>query len=281
MIRFTMQVALVWFVAFSAAQAVDGAVARATDGAVERSSLFSLKPADVIEDAGVITITSGNSARTESFESVRHSDGTRTITSVITSYPADRPTGPDHEYRVEGRWVYDVNGVTTNAYGLGVYSSLLAEVEITARRPRAAISVSVGDQDRTVSVPCGQDCLIDLSPSVMAMFTVTRQFDVDSKESKSFNWIGQALNVDRALTEGGGSTVRLHALHPFGDLKVLQFLFFETLPGDDYAAPLEAAFNLYVDADHRPLAFATSRGTTAVRSGYENVMELFPPIFND
>lgn len=263
MIRFAIHVVLAWVAVFS--------VAVAMKQSVERSSLFSLEPGDAVEDAGVITIVSGNSTRTESFESVRHSDGTRTITSIIT--------GPNREYRVEGRWVYDANGLTTRAYGLGAYNGLPAEVEITAHRPSAAISVSVGGQGRTVTVPCDQDCLIDLSPSVMAMFTATRQVDADSKETESFKWIGQALHVDRTLTEAGGSDVRLHATHRLDDLQVLQFLFFETLPGDDHAAPSEAAFSLYVDADYRPLAFATSRGTTAVRRGYESVMQRFPPVF--
>lgn len=265
MFRFAILFFAVWVGMFS--------LAHARDSHVERSSLFSLSPTDVIEDAGVITITSGRSVRTEFFETVKHRDGGRTTTSIIK--------GPGGTYRVEGRWVYDAAGSTLSANGLGAYHDLPAKVDITASRPSATITVNVNGQARAITAPCGADCLIDLSPSVMAMFNVTRQFDAGATDQKNFQWIGQALHRDQTLTAGGGSDVRLHATHVHGDINVMQFLFFETLPGDQHAAPTEAAFNLYVDGDHRPLAFATSRGTQAVRSGYESVMQQFPPVFGD
>lgn len=243
------------------------------EATVERSSLFSLNAGDVIEDAGTITVISKASSRTEAFETIRHQDGTRTITSVMTD--------SDGAYRVEGRWSYDDTGLTSLAQGRGSYNGVPVEVEIATDPPTATLSVKVGGQERTVTTPCSEDCFIDLSPSVMAMFAITRQFTANSQDTKSFQWIGQALHRDVTLTEGGRSDVRLHGTHTLHGLTVLQFLFYETLPGAENAEAVEAAFNLYVDATYRPLAFATSRGTIATRSGFETVIQSLPPVFNE
>lgn len=226
---------------------------------------------DVLEDAGTITVVSETSTRTEAFETVRHEDGTRTTTSVIT----DRGGA----FRVEGRWSYDADGRSTGAKGIGSHGGAPVDVEIAAHRPTATISINSRNGKRTITAPCGTSCFIDLSPSVMAMFSITRQFEADSIDARSYQWIGQALHRDMTLTQGGGSKVRLHAVKTLDGLTVLQFMFFETLPGAESSASSEAAFNLYVDADHRPLAFVANRGTMGLRAGYENIPQLIPPVF--
>ncbi len=239
----------------------------------ERSALFKLNKDDVLEDSGVITVFSKSSTRIEAFETVRHRDGGWTTTSVITDL--DRP------YRVEGRWSYDSEGRSTEAHGLGAYDGTPARVAITVVRPTATVQVDVGDETRVVTASCGRTCFVDLSPSVMAMFSITRQFEANSTEAQSFQWIGQALHVDRTLLEGGSSDVNLHSIHQLDKLEVLQFVFRETLPGDEDAGAMQASFNLYVDSDHRPLAFVIRGGTRGVRAGYDFILEMFPPFFDD
>ena len=249
------------------------AMAAVASSETERSSLFEMNQGDVLEDSGVFTVFSKSATRVEVFETVRHSDGGWTTTSIITD--RGRP------YRVEGRWSYDPEGHSIEAHGLGAYDGTPARVAITVERPTATIQVDMGDDTRAVSASCGSTCFVDLSPSVMAMFSITRQFDANSTEPRSFQWIGQALHVDRTLLEGGSSDVRLHSVYQNDNLKILQFVFRETLPGDEDTGATKASFNLYVDSDRRPLAFAGRGGTKGSRAGYEFVTERFPPFFDD
>lgn len=249
------------------------AIGPAVSAEVERSVLFELVDGDVLEDSGVITVSSKASTRTEVFETVRHGDGGWTTTSIITDL--NRP------YRVEGRWSYDSNGRSIKAKGVGAYEGVPIKVAIDVQRPAATIHIEVGDETRTVPAQCGPTCFVDLSPSVMAMFSITRQFEITTQETRTYQWIGQALHADFTLLEGGGSDVSLHAVQQLADLEVLQFIFLETLPGDGASQPIRAAFNLYVDSNYRPLAFVSSGGTVGYRVGYDFVTEAIPPIFHE
>ncbi|MEQ8509814.1 MAG: hypothetical protein RIB43_12465 [Rhodospirillaceae bacterium] len=247
---------------------------------IERSALFSMSQGDVLEDAGVFTVM-GRSTRTEVFETVRHPDGGWTTTSIITN--ADQP------YRVEGRWRYDADGRSSAARGIGAYDGVPVDVAITVDRPSAVITVDVGAGDlgtvgmgketRSINATCGATCFVDLSPSVMAMFALTRQFDPTTTDTRRYQWIGQALHADFSLLEGGGSDVHVHAVHAYEDTQVLQFVFDESLPGDAPDETVRASFNLYVDSNYRPLAFISSGGTVGHRAGYEFITSVFPPSF--
>ncbi|MEQ9445658.1 MAG: hypothetical protein RJS98_08845 [Rhodospirillaceae bacterium] len=237
---------------------------------IERSALFAMNDGDVLEDAGVFTVM-GRSTRTEVFETVRHPDGGWTTTSIITN--ADQP------YRVEGRWRYDADGRSTAARGTGAYDGVPVEVAIALDRPSAVITVDVGDEQRTIDATCGATCFVDLSPSVMAMFAITRQFDAATTDTRRYQWIGQALHADFTLLEGGGSDVHVHAVHAYEDTEILQVVFEESLPGDAPDETVRASFNLYVDSNYRPLAFISSGGTVGHRAGYEFITNVFPPSF--
>ncbi|MEQ9110669.1 MAG: hypothetical protein RIF37_01150 [Rhodospirillaceae bacterium] len=262
---FLLTISLFFFILTAA----PAALAESAD--IERSSLFSMGDCDVLEDAGAITVVGRGLTRTEVFETVRHPDGGWTTTSIITD--AKRP------YRVEGRWTYDADGRSTAARGTGAYDGVPVEVAIALDRPSAVITVDVGDEQRTIDATCGATCFVDLSPSVMAMFALTRQFKKDATDQRAYQWIGQALHADFSLLEGGGSDVHVHGVHAYEDLEVLQFVFEESLPGGETSETIRASFNLYVDADYRPLAFISSGGTVGHRAGYEFITNVFPPSF--
>ena len=242
------------------------------DTGIERSSLFAMKMGDVMEDSGLLTVHSGNFARTEAFEVVRHADGGRTLTSVIT--------GTATPYRVEGRWSYNSNERPVSVSGKGNYDGVPADISILATPPEAAITVSYGDVNRTVPVPCNSACLIDMGPGAIAMFTMTRRASEKVGEVTRLYWIGQALTSDMVLTEGHADIHKL-VTGTSSDTDVIQYAFVETLPNPETGEFYSMDFNLYVDDTHRPLAFATRGGTTGTRTGYENLITDMPPVFSE
>ncbi len=245
-------------------------IGEAQTPAVDRSGLFALAPGDVIEDAGVMAVAGGRFARREAFEIVRHADGGRTITSVIT--------GANDSYRVEGRWTYDAADRAINAQGRASYDGQPASIDIAAHAPGATISVSSGSVDRTVPAPCDPDCLIDMAPSALPMFTMTRVMAAAGAETQTFRWIGQGLIADQVLLEGVAVLELLEA-GQVGDVSVLQYRFVETLTDAETGDQRSFAFNLWVDAEQRPLAFGMTSGTLGVREGYEAVPVEMPGQF--
>ncbi len=242
----------------------------AQEPSVERSSFFTLNEGDRIEDSGVIAVESGRFARSEAFEVVRHAEGGRTITSIIT--------GADGSYRVEGRWSYDATEHAIGADGKASYNGVPASINIVATPPTAAITVRAGAVERTIPAPCDPDCLIDMAPSALPMFTMTRRYDASVGGEQTFRWIGQGLAADQVLLEGVAK-IRLLDRQTVGDVDVSHFIFVETLTDAKTGAVTSFAFNLWVDADHRPLAFGMTSGTLGVRKGFEAVPAAMPAQF--
>ena len=242
----------------------------AQDSPVERSSLFALADGDRIEDSGVLAVASGRFARAEAFEVVRHADGGRTLTSIIT--------GADGSYRVEGRWSYDSDEHAISADGKASYSGAPESINIVAMPPTAVITVSSGAVERKVPAPCDPDCLIDMAPSALPMFTMTRRYDNAQGGDQAFRWIGQGLVFDQVLLEGIAK-IRLLDRQTVGGVDVSQFVFVETLTNAETGDVTSFAFNLWVDADHRPLAFGMTSGTLGVRKGYEAIPAAMPAQF--
>ena len=242
------------------------------DISFERSSLFSMDEGDVLEDHGVITVAEGLFARRESFEAVRHSDGRRTVTSVSV--------GLNNPYRVEGRWSYDSDGQAVSATGKANYDGLPADVSIRANPPTATISVRSISEDRSVIAPCNPDCLIDLAPSALPMFSMTRQFRGEFHDRQTYRWIAHALIVDQSLLEGRAE-LELHKTQFVLGERVSQYIFVETMKNEDSGEITSFPFNLYVTTDHSPLAFATKGGTVGTRSGFELLVDKMPPVFWD
>lgn len=237
---------------------------------VERSSLFELAPGEAIEDSGVINVSGGRFGRREAFEIVRRTDGGRTITSVIT--------GENDAYRVEGRWTYDAEDHATGAVGAASYDGEPASIRITAEPPLATISVSSGSVDRSLPAPCDPDCLVDMAPSVLPMFTMTRVMTAAGLDRQTFRWIGQGLISDQVLLEGVAE-LKLLGRGQVGDVSVLQYRFVEKLTDAETGQQRSFAFNLWADTEQRPLAFGMASGTLGVREGFEAVPRELPGQF--
>ncbi len=248
----------------------------AQDVTVPRSSLFELAVGDRLEDSGVFTVAIGASARTEAFEIVRRVDGGRVVTSITTRTAAGVSNFP-----AEGRWTYDANERAVSAVGKTRYGDTPAYIEIVAAPPIVRITVEAGAVKRTIPAPCDPDCLIDFSPSALPMFTMTRQYDTDRGGIQTFNMVGQGLFSDSPLL---GSSLQIEVLErdtittpEGGDLDVLQYV----VAPDLSMRPVRGfEFNLWVDADHRPLAFDMPGETRGIRDGFAFVVDALPPAFD-
>jgi hypothetical protein len=134
---------------------------------IQRSDLFVFAAGDRIEDSGRLLITGGRHDRTEDFEVVRKPEGGRMMSSIITA--------ANDTYRVQGRWDFDADEHALAATGIGNYEAGPVAVDIQARDGSVTLVVA-GARDNQQHAPCTNDCLIDMSPSALPMFTMTRRY---------------------------------------------------------------------------------------------------------
>jgi len=241
---------------------------------VIRSELFEFSAGDRIVDSGIMNVVSPRMPRSEHFEIVRHPDGARTLTSVTLG-------GPDGDaYRVEGRWRYGPDDSALAARGIGVYEGTPVTVEISGGGPGAKLSVVRDGERRTDVADCASGCLVDMAPSALAMFTMTRRYQDEAGEPQRFRWIGRALTFDQVLLDGVAEIRKLGETEydAGGSAEtVQQYAFVERLRDEKTGRVSRIGFNLYVTEDQRPLAFAIGSSTVGERVGYEGLTEAIPP----
>lgn len=243
----------------------------APPAAVMRSSLFEFAPGDRMEDSGVMVVTGGRFDRTEAFEVVRTAEGGRRLSSVTV--------GAGDAYRVEGRWDYADDDRALGATGRGLYGG--QAVTVVMRREagdRASITLRGSGEPVVHTAPCTA-CLMDMSPSALPMFTMTRLYDAERGGAQVFRWIGRSLILDQVLLDGQSEITRLGEFefaHDGTTTPVTQYVFVENLRDEASGQYFKVAFNLYVDAQQRPLAFATAGSTVGERAGYEGLTTALP-----
>jgi len=228
--------------------------------------------AEPVADAGVFKVASPRMARTERFELRRASDGSWVLSSTTV--------GDGDRYRVSGEWRYSAAWVATEARGQGQLDGRPFEVRIARGDEGARIEVSGPDGERDYAAACATDCLLDLAPSALPMFTMTRRYDTSRGGVQVFRWVGHSLTDGQVLLDGVARIERVHvASFRTADGRttdVQQFAFVETLRDAASGRSFDVAFNLYVDAAQRPLAFAIGAGTRGERVGYEGLVTALP-----
>jgi hypothetical protein len=242
--------------------------------AIEASTMFAPYSGVEVIDHGTLVISGGSSARNESFEILRRPDGGRTIVSVTTA--------ADGSYRVQGRWDYDADERALSAHGLGLHSGQEVAIDIAAAPPAATMRLAAADGSlRTFHAPCDPPCLIDMTPSALPMFTMTRLYDFEAGGVQQFRWIGYALNQDQRLIDG---TVRFRFVKEFeverpGEeaMNVRHFIWDETLVEETTGKTFEVHFNAWTDTDHRPLKFQVGKWTAGIRDGYQAISDQLVP----
>lgn len=243
-----------------------------TAQADELSDPFSSKIIGELLDAGAFFVSSSALPRREDFKIFRRPDGGRTLTSVTTA--------SDGSYHVSGRWDYDQEGRALSAHGKGTHDGESVQIALLASQPAAIMRIAGSNGGiRTFHALC-EDCLIDMSPSAAAMFTMTRLYDMDGAVIQDFRWIGYSLTRDQRLFDG---TVKIRFVDQVtvkreGEIiPIRHFVFDEKLVDENSGKAFEVHFNLWADLEHRPIKFQTGKTTVGIREGYESISASLVP----
>ena len=154
-------------------------------------------------DQGVLRIRGGGPFdRDEQFTIWRTPAGHR-IESLITAVTAG--------YRFECRFDYDRDWLPIGASAQAENADGRFTVEIAPQGAVARIRVEgqQGEVIRQVSFPSG--CLIDLEPSALPMWAMTRRYDRARSGTQQFTWIGRSLMRDLVLEGGSTALALMHA----------------------------------------------------------------------
>lgn len=224
-------------------------------------------------DSGVMVVSGDpRYARTEIFEYLRRDDGGWVLVNTITA--------ADGRYRVTARFDFDREWNAQSAKGRGLYDDAPVDITLRVAGKEARIQVNGPGVDLEPVATCDPNCFLNMSPSALAMFVMTRHYDRDRKEPQTFRWAGQDLDRKRTLS-GGTATLsyagRRSLEHAGAPLKVDHYTFVERLPtptGGTFALD----FDLWTDSDQWPLGFRVRTpggdpsGTVGFRQGYEALL---------
>ena len=123
--------------------------------------------------------------------------------------------------------------------------------ELEAREDESAV------ETRLLDMPSG--CLVDLEPSALPMWAMTRRYDRTRQGEQQFQWVGRSLTRDLVL-EGGRTALRLRHADEEGE----HFEFTEEYPGPD-GKPFRVAFLLSNSTDGWLQSFEVRAGTSRVQ----------------
>lgn len=232
-------------------------------------------------DSGVMVVT-GNPAfaREEGFEYIQRPDGGFTLLNTITS--------ADGRFRGRARFDLDENWRSLTASGLGLYDGIPIESYMERVGHQVDIQVrSMSEEDGVQLNPkaiCDSNCFINMSPSAVAMFVMTRHYDFERGGVQTFQWAGQDLDQVRTLSGGkanlnyqGEQNVLRAALPGVNNdtVSIRHFTFVEELPLPG-GGVFKLDFDLWTDTDHWPLGFrvrtpGTASATVGFRKGWDDV----------
>jgi hypothetical protein len=167
----------------------------------------------------------------------------------------------DGSYRFECRFDYDADWLPRAARARGRRPAGALEVSIAAGDGVAVLETREGEAEpasQVLDMPPG--CLIDLEPSALPMWAMTRRYDRAHDVLQHFQWLGRSLTRDLVL-EGGRT-----ALGRVGtDEEAEYFEFTEELPGPD-GAVFRVEFKLATSTAGWLQTFEVRAGATHVRA---------------
>jgi hypothetical protein len=260
---------------FAALAILTGCATTAPDrpGDTTPASVYAGVAGVELVDAGVLVVEGDpRIARTEVFEYLRRPDGGYTLVETVTA--------GDGRYRVRARLDYDEDWNAVSAGGVGLYDADPVDVSLTAAGGEAVIRVRGPGLLATPEADCPPGCFLNMSPTALPMFVMTRHYDRKAGGEQTFHWASQDL--DRRYTMSGG-TARLAYVGrqrlPHGEDVVVvdHYTFLESLPTPD-GGRFELTFDLWTDDAHRPLGFRVVEAggrpgrTVGFRRGYEALL---------
>lgn len=224
-------------------------------------------------DSGVMVVSGGpRFARNESFEYLRRPRGGITLINTITA--------ADGAFRVRARFDLDERWRSLGADGVGLYDG--TPVRSSMRIHDDSVDIAVDGEGIALrpSAECDPDCFLNMSPSSLAMFVMTRHYDKGAGGEQRFRWAGQDL--DRARTLSGGTADLSYAgridVPRSGQraLSIDHYTFVETLPAPG-GGTFSLNFDLWTDVEHRPMGFRVRTAgsgpgaTVGFRQGFADV----------
>lgn len=240
--------------------------ANAQDG---RPTFAGVKGAIMIDSGVMVVESTPDFAREESFEYLRRPDGGVTLLNSITM--------TDGRFRVRARFDMDKDWKSLSASGRGLYDGIPVDSRMERKGKVVEIQVHGDGVHLNPTAVCDPDCFINMSPTSLPMFVMTRHYDLEKGGPQLFRWTGQDLDRVRTLSGGtaeltyqGERTLNRAVLpgKPKKTVTVRHFSFVESLPLPD-GGRFTLDFDLWTDTEHRPLGFrVTTPGSTGGTIGF-------------
>ena len=209
---------------------------------------------DATLDEGVFEIRGGGAIhdRDEAFRLTRTEAGSYLLETTIT--PLDR------RYRCQTCFTYDQQWRPVGARAVSLLGEAEHSVEITPLADRAYITLRrAGEADQVREVSFTPAMMIDLEPSALPMWVMTRRYERAAGGVQTFSWIGRSLIRDLVL-EGGRTPLEFHGNGPAGD----RFTFSERYPLPN-GAEFTVSFELMLDPRGLLAGFAIETGASRIR----------------
>jgi hypothetical protein len=209
-------------------------------------------------DAGTLQIRGGSPMfdRDEQFCIETLEEGYRIHTQIVAL---------DHSYDFCCLFEYSADWLPRAASAEGRRAGGAFEVSIVQHEGTAMLEVREqgGDSSsRELALPPG--CLIDLEPSALPMWAMTRRYDRARAGVQHFQWVGRSLTRDLVL-EGGRTALALLHSDGQGEDEGERFEFTEELPGVN-GTPFRIDFKLATSAAGWLESFEVHAGATRVRA---------------
>ncbi len=111
-----------------------------------------------------------------------------------------RITPLDGRYEIETEMRFGVDWLPLSLHAVSRTVESEHRVELLRRGDHALLSVQRGDAAAVRQhVPLAPDTLIDLEPSALPMWAMTRRYDRRQRQTQTFRWIGRSLLRDLTL----------------------------------------------------------------------------------
>lgn len=246
-------------------------------GAQESRATFAGVKGAIVIDSGVMVVESTpDFAREESFEYLRRPDGGVTLLNTVNM--------TDGRFRVRARFDLDKDWKSLSATGRGLYDGVAVDSRMERAGKVVEIQVTGDGVHLNPTAVCDPDCFINMSPTSLPMFVMTRHYDLEKGGPQLFRWTGQDLDRVRTLSGGTaeltfqGERILNRAVLPGKAAKtvaVRHFTFVESLPLPD-GGRFNLDFDLWTDTEHRPLGFrvrtpGSPGGTIGFRKAWTDV----------
>ena len=243
--------------------------------------MAGVRDVELMDGGQFIVSGKGPSARAETFEFLKRSDGGYTLLSTTTL--------ADGSARVQARYDYDEDWNAIRALGQGIYDDEPVRVNLAAAA--SSVSIRVRGEETTIdaAVPCPERCFMDMAPSGSPMFVMMEHYDFEKGGVQSFRWAAQDLMSTFTSPVNQRAELRLRGEQDMerADGSVLTIRDFEMIeriptPG---GGEFVMEFDLWTDDEGRPMGYRINRtggrpsssGIMGFRSGYEDIRAKLQP----